>query len=55
MCLTCFDGRVNALGRVKAADVTREALVFIPLLSPAWYRLPAPSRADVLVVRRSHG
>lgn len=55
MCFMCFDGRVNPLGRVKAADVTREALVFMPLLSPARYRFLVSSHVNVLVVCRSHG
>ncbi len=50
-----FDSRVNPLGRVKAAEVMRGALVIIPLPPPASYRLMVPSRVDVLVVCRSHG
>jgi hypothetical protein len=55
MSLMCFDGRVNLLGRVKAAEVMRGALVIILLPSLAPYPLLVPSRVDVLVVCRSHG
>jgi len=55
MCLMRFDGRVNPRGRVKAADVTREALVLTPLSPPARYQLLVPSRVNVLVVCRSYG
>jgi hypothetical protein len=51
----CFNSRVNPLGRVKAADATREARVFIPLLSPAPYGFLVARHVDVLVVCRSHG
>jgi hypothetical protein len=55
MCFTRFDGRVNPLDRVKAADAARGALAFIPFLSPASYCPPVPRRADGRVVCRSHG
>ncbi len=55
MCCMWFDGRVNPFGRVKVADVTRETLVFIPLLSPAAHSPLVLSRVDALVVCRSHG
>jgi hypothetical protein len=55
MCCMCFDGRVNPLGGVKAADVTRETPVFIPRLSPAACSPLVLSRVDVLMVCRSHG
>ena len=55
MCSMRFDGRVNPLGRVKAADATREALVSIPLLSPVPYSFLVARRVDVLVICWSHG